>query len=102
MLLPSAASAAQPQGEELDKWLADLRELSDVVFIVEEEKFYCHRVFMLRCEYFKAMLSGGFREGSANSEEKLVIELQDVSAAVFAIILEVLPLSVTWTLLISA
>ena len=88
--LPSAAaSAVQPQGEELDKWLADLRELSDVIFVAEEEKFFCHRVFMLRCEYFKAMLSGGFREGSASSEEKLVIALQDVSAPVFAIILEV-------------
>ena len=54
-LLSSSSDGVPPPAGTCNELLADLRALSDVTFMVEDEKFYCHKVFMLRCEYFKVL-----------------------------------------------
>lgn len=54
-LLSSSSDGVPLPAGTCNELLADLRALSDVTFVVEDEKFYCHRVFMLRCEYFKVL-----------------------------------------------
>lgn len=43
--------------------------LADVVFIVEDKRFYAHRaILMARSDVMAAMLGGGFKEGSTERE----------------------------------
>lgn len=60
-------------------------EMSDVVFVVQNQRFECHRVVLAaRCPYFKAMLYGGMRESRPNVE----IELPDATADSFRLLME--------------
>ena len=60
-------------------------DMSDVVFLVQNQRFECHRVLLAaRCSYFKAMLYGGMRESQPHVE----IELPDATADAFRLLLE--------------
>lgn len=55
-------------------------DYSDVVFYVENQKLYAHRVILAaRCEYFRALLFGGLSE-SSQSEIVLNIPLEAFKA----------------------
>ncbi len=43
---------------------SEYSHFSDVHFEVEGLVFACHRVFMQRCDYFRALLDGFFKEAS--------------------------------------
>ena len=49
--------------------------LSDITFLIEGVQVHAHRLMLMRCDYFRAMLEGGFKE----STEQRVIELNEVS-----------------------
>ncbi|WAR25630.1 ABTB1-like protein [Mya arenaria] len=54
---------------------------SDIVFLVENHKFYCHKAFFCgRSDYFKALVRDHFHEGSVSDEELPVIELHNLSS----------------------
>lgn len=69
------------------KSLLRSEDFSDVTFLVEGKKFFCHKVILAaRCEYFRALLFGGMKESNTNSE----IALIDTSAASFSVLLDYL------------
>jgi len=53
--------------------------LSDITFLVEGVHVHAHRLMLMRCKYFRAMLEGGFKE----STEQRVIELGEVRREIF-------------------
>ena len=61
------------------------KKFYDVTFIVENERFFCHRVILAaRCEYFRALLYGGMRESNSASD----IVISDTSSRSFQILLK--------------
>ena len=52
----------------------DNESLSDITFLIEGVQVHAHRLMLMRCAYFRAMLEGGFKE----STEQRVIELSEV------------------------
>lgn len=72
VIVPSSTFLADFRG-----MLGD-RSCSDVSFAVEDNIVYAHRAIVAQCEYFRTMMSGGFREASA-----AVIPIQDVEHDVF-------------------
>ena len=69
------------------KTLLQSEDFSDVTFLVEGKKFFCHKVILAaRCEYFRALLFGGMKESNTNAG----IALIDTSAASFSVLLEYL------------
>ncbi|XP_002732994.1 BTB/POZ domain-containing protein 9-like [Saccoglossus kowalevskii] len=61
-------------------------EYSDITFIVEDKRFYAHRVILAaRCEYFRALLFGGMRESRPDCTE---IELKDTTPVAFCALLK--------------
>ncbi|KAH3893046.1 ankyrin repeat and BTB/POZ domain-containing protein 1-like isoform X3 [Dreissena polymorpha] len=61
---------------------------SDIVFLVGPHKFYCHKAFFcVRSDYFKALVRDHFGEGSMSEEDIPVIEIHDVSTAVFVCVM---------------
>ena len=68
-------------------------ELSDVTFVVEGQEVFANRALLaVRSEYFEAMLFGGMSESmqTDDDEERVPIELQDISHNVFLKVLEYL------------
>ncbi|KAI9327369.1 BTB/POZ protein [Obelidium mucronatum] len=65
----------------------------DIIIVVDGRKFPCHKCFLVRSEYFQALLMGGFVEGR-NEGKRDSIHVQSVSFTqspdVFACILEFL------------
>lgn len=59
--------------------------LSDVVFIVEGKTVHAHKLMLVRCNYFRAMLTGSMMESQSST-----IHLEDMSYKVFLSILEYL------------
>jgi hypothetical protein len=59
--------------------------LSDVVFIVDDQTIHAHKLMLVRCNYFRAMLTGSMMESTSSS-----IHLVDVSYPIFLSILEYL------------
>ncbi len=59
--------------------------LSDVVFIVDGHTVYAHKLMLVRCNYFRAMLTGSMMESKLST-----IHLEDVSYSIFLSILEYL------------
>ena len=53
----------------------DNESLSDITFLIEGVQVHAHRLMLMRCDYFRAMLEGGFKE----STEQRVIEMNEVS-----------------------
>eukprot|EP00948_MAST-09A_sp_MAST-9A-sp1_P001237 g1237.t1 len=79
--------------QELQNVMAKLLEspvFADVVFYVEDEKIYAHRAVL--CAWsapFKAMLTSGMKEGSQRQGMSLAeVELHDISAAMFVLLLK--------------
>jgi len=67
--------------------LLQTEDFTDVTFVVENEKFQCHRIILsARCEYFRALLFGGLRE--ANCGEEIV--LKDTPVVSFRVLLQYL------------
>jgi ankyrin repeat/BTB/POZ domain-containing protein 1 len=70
----------------------------DLCIHVDDEKYYCHKVFLCgRSEYFRALLTGHFSEAiclsrslplDTTSEVISEVTLHDVSATVFGLILK--------------
>lgn len=64
--------------------LIDSEEFSDLAFIVEGRKIYCHRAILAaRSEHFRAMFSSGMRESRASE-----ITLRHIRVPVFLALLE--------------
>ncbi|XP_059142453.1 ankyrin repeat and BTB/POZ domain-containing protein 1-like isoform X2 [Physella acuta] len=90
--LAQLAQAALPDG--LSSWVLgelpfDPESLSyaDVCFVVEEQKFMCHKAFFCgRSDYFKALLEDHFGENKC-SENVPIIYLHQVAADIFIRIL---------------
>ncbi len=59
--------------------------LSDVVFIVEGQPIHAHKLMLVRCNYFRAMLTGSMMESNLST-----IHLEDVRYQIFLSILEYL------------
>ena len=59
--------------------------LSDVVFIVEGQQIYAHKLMLVRCNYFRAMLTGSMMESNSST-----IHLEEVRYPIFLSILEYL------------
>jgi hypothetical protein len=91
----SLTSCAVPSSTLIEdlKSFVDNPSLSDITFLVEDTSVHAHRIMLMRCEYFKAMLEGGFRESTSES----TIKINDVSHAVFLKLLEYVPASETST-----
>lgn len=66
----------------------------DIAFKIEGRVFYGHKFFFCgRSEYFRALVSGNFKEGDVNDEDEngesiREIELHDVSAEAFAYVVD--------------
>uniref|UniRef100_A0A7S2SJA3 BTB domain-containing protein n=1 Tax=Rhizochromulina marina TaxID=1034831 RepID=A0A7S2SJA3_9STRA len=65
--------------------LVNSETLSDITFLVEGKPVHAHKIMCIRCEYFRAMLTGEMRE----AREKEIV-LQDVRYQVFLSLLEYL------------
>mmetsp|Transcript_13575 Transcript_13575/g.31683 ORF Transcript_13575/g.31683 Transcript_13575/m.31683 type:complete len:551 (-) Transcript_13575:450-2102(-) len=65
--------------------LVNNEEMSDIVFMVEDQPVYAHKILCMRCTYFRAMLTGGMSETRASE-----IVLQDVRHPIFLALLEYL------------
>jgi len=63
--------------------------LADISFEVEEQVVHAHKIMLMRCSYFKAMLEGGFRE-STGGASKTPIRINDVRHQIFIALLEYL------------
>ena len=62
-------------------------DFADVTFVVEGERFSCHRIILSsRCEYFRALLYGGMKETTTQDE----IVLQDTPLVAFRVLLQYL------------
>ncbi|XP_065661454.1 BTB/POZ domain-containing protein 9 isoform X4 [Hydra vulgaris] len=60
------------------------KKFSDVTFIVDNQKFFCHRLILAaRCEYFRALFYGGMRESNSTSD----IVICDTSSTSFQMLL---------------
>jgi len=59
--------------------------LSDITFIVDGHTVYAHKIMLVRCNYFRAMLTGNMMEASLST-----INLEDVSCTIFLSLLEYL------------
>ncbi|XP_022805114.1 ankyrin repeat and BTB/POZ domain-containing protein 1-like isoform X2 [Stylophora pistillata] len=63
---------------------------SDVCFVVENQRFYCHKVFFCgRSDYFRALLDGHFSESTSPGKQLFSasipeVYLNDVTSDVFA------------------
>lgn len=95
LVLPNSPSTCLVNGDVdhvqlLSSQLSSLlrtEDFTDVTFIVENERFCCHRIILsARCEYFRALLYGGMRE--ANTHDEII--LQDTPVTSFRILLEYL------------
>jgi len=75
-------------GVELPGLPAVQQQFVDLVFMVEQFKFFCHRpVFLARSEYFQALLEDHFNEAEEDEEFHLpVVHIHQVSPAVFSCI----------------
>lgn len=65
--------------------LVDNETLSDVTFIVEGKPVYAHKLFLLRCSYFLALILGDMKESNMKT-----IRIEQVSHPTFLKILEYL------------
>lgn len=65
--------------------LVDNETLSDVTFIVEGTPVYAHKLFLMRCSYFQALILGDMKESSMEH-----IRIEQVSHPTFLKILEYL------------
>jgi len=59
--------------------------LCDVTFIVENQQIHAHKIMLMRCSYFKAMLTGNMMEAHQSA-----IHIEEVSHPVFSAVLEYL------------
>jgi len=59
--------------------------LCDVTFIVEEHNVNAHKIMLMRCSYFKAMLTGNMMEAHQSA-----IHIEEVSHPIFLAVLEYL------------
>ena len=73
--------------------LTDLRSfvnneaLSDVIFVVEGQTIYAHKLMLLRCDYFRVMLTGPMMESKMAT---ISLEDMDISYHIFLAVLEYL------------
>ncbi|XP_013385052.1 rho-related protein racA [Lingula anatina] len=75
-------------GQSLKELFLNQPEWADIVFIVEGQKVYAHRVVLsARCDVLSAMFSGHFSEGSSCMTE---VPLSDVTSECFLAFLEYL------------
>jgi hypothetical protein len=65
--------------------LVDNESLSDVTFIVEGTPVYAHKLFLMRCCYFQALILGAMKESNMKT-----IRIEQVSHPTFLKILEYL------------
>jgi len=65
--------------------LVDNETLSDVTFIVEGTPVYAHKLFLMRCSYFQALILGDMKESNMKT-----IRIEQVSHPTFLKILEYL------------
>ena len=65
--------------------LVDNEKLSDVTFIVEGTPVYAHKLLLMRCPYFHALILGDMKESSMKT-----IRIEQVSHSTFLKILEYL------------
>ena len=59
--------------------------LSDITFIVEDQKIFAHKLLCLRCPYFHNMLTGDYMESRASE-----LEIPDIRYPIFLQLLEFL------------
>jgi len=52
--------------------------LSDITFIVENRQVHAHKIMLMRCSYFRAMLEGGMREA-----HQTTVRLEEVRYDIF-------------------